>query len=87
MKEKDDLVTGGHPPVVCTQTSGKENEARDRNAAQQEGAKAQGKGVRQHEEEGAEGEGSDSGPHSQWARHCHSMLGAIPAAAVLKVSS
>lgn len=75
-----------HAACVCTQTCGKENEARGRNAAQQDGAKALGKGVKQQEAEGGAGEGSDGGSYSKWARHCHSMLGPIPAAAVLKVS-
>ena len=73
-------------PCVCLQTSGKENEACDRNAAQQEGAKALGKDTKHQEEEVEEGKKSDGGPDSKWARHCHSMLGAISAAAVLKVS-
>lgn len=63
------------------QGHGKENEAKDRNAAREVPAAGTAELVKG-------GEAADeNSPWNKWARHCHSTLGSTSAAAVLKVGS
>ncbi len=63
------------------QGNGKENEAKDRNAAREAPAAEAAELVKGRDT------ADENTPWNKWARHCHSTLGSTAAAAVLKVTS